>query len=80
MADRQQHMRSVLAGVVDDEVSPPKTTDMDAGVVSTDSDDPTLTPPFVTPMTFIDDVQPTYPEPNESGPSTLTSERGSNEL
>jgi hypothetical protein len=72
LADRQQHVRAILAGVVDDETTEPKSTEMYATVPSTDSEEPSLTPPFVTPMTFIDDVEPTYPEANETMHSTPT--------
>jgi hypothetical protein len=70
LADRQQHMRAILAGVVDDETTDLNSTEMEATVPSTDAEDPSLTPPFVTPMTFIDDIEPTYPETNEDIHST----------
>jgi hypothetical protein len=79
LTDRQQHMRAILAGVVDDETTEPKSTKMDATVTSTDSEEPSLTPPFVTPMTFIDDVEPTYPETNETVHSTPTPKTTANE-
>jgi hypothetical protein len=79
LADRQQHVRAILAGVVDDETTEPKSTEMDATVPSTDSEEPSLTPPFVTPMTFMDDVEPTYPELNETIPSTPTPKVTANE-
>jgi hypothetical protein len=79
LADRQQHIRAILAGVVGDETTDPKSTEMDAIVPSTDSEEPSLTPPFVTPMTFIDDVEPTYPETNEAVHSAPTSKSTDNE-
>jgi hypothetical protein len=79
LADRQQHVRAVLAGVVDDETTEPRSTEMDATVPSTDSEEPSLTPPFVTPMTFIDDVEPTYPETNETVYSIRTPKTTANE-
>ena len=57
-----------------------QSTEMDATVPSTDSEEPSLTPPFVTPMTFMDDVEPTYPEMNEAVhhyPTSKTADQGS---
>jgi hypothetical protein len=71
-ADRQHHMRAILAGVIDDGTTEPKSPETDATVPSTDSEEPSLTPPFVTPMTFMDDVEPTYPETNETIHATST--------
>jgi len=79
LADRQQHVRSILAGVFDDETTEPKSTGMDATVPSTNSEETSLTPPFVTPMTFIDDVEPTYPETNETAHSPPTHKATANE-
>jgi hypothetical protein len=78
-ADRQQHVRTILAGVADDETTEPKSTEMDATLPLTDSEEASLTPPFVTPMTFIDDVEPTYPETNETVHSTRTPKTTANE-
>ena len=80
LADRQQRMRAILSGVVNAEMTDIQSTEMDATVPSTDSEEPSLTPPFVTPMTFMDDVEPTYPEMNEAVhhyPTSKTADQGS---
>jgi len=72
LADRQQRLRAILSGVVNAETTDIQSTEMDATVPSLDSEEPSLTPPFVTPMTFMDEVEPTYPETNEGIHSTST--------
>jgi len=67
LANRQQHVRAILAGVLIDDTTGLQSTEMDATVPSADSGAPSITPPFVTPMTFNEDLEPTYPEANDAG-------------
>lgn len=78
LADRQQHVRAILAGVLIDDTTGLQSTEMDATVPSTDSGALSITPPFVTPMTFNEDLEPTYPETDETIDTTPTARRTDN--
>jgi hypothetical protein len=82
LADRQQHVRAVLAGVADKEETPTILSDirMEAQTSTTaEQITPSITPPFVTPMTFAEDVEPTYPEKSDPAQSLAVETKADNE-